>query len=138
MTPADAYRTILQRWIAQAAIRMPTLAYSIDNRRLTQPTPPFAQVDIVGIGSEQVTMGAPGARRFERSGFVDVRLFGARDRGRGELDTLAGHVIEIFEALDLDGLRTYSTSVTEVRGDPEFPELWCLLARTPWETHHRR
>lgn len=138
MTLADAYKAILQRWISQAAIRMPTLPYAIDNRKLTSPTPPFAQVDILTLGGEQATMGAIGSRRFERSGFIDVRLFGARDRGRGEIDVLAQHTLEIFEALDISGLRTWTTTVREVREDREFPSLWCLLVRTPWEIHDRR
>lgn len=138
MTPAGAYKAILQRWISQAAIRMASLPYAIDNRKLAQPTPPFAEVSIVNLGSDQVTIGRPGLRRFERSGFIDVKLYGIRDNGRGELDTLASQVIEIFEAIDLSGLRTYATSVSEVRNSGDFPELWCLLCRTPWETHHRR
>lgn len=135
MTPADAYKAILQRFIAQWDDRTP---YAIDNRKLVSPTPPFAAVSIVNVGSDQVTMGRPGHRRFERSGFIDVRLYGARDNGRGELDTLADAVVEIFEAIDISGLRTYATSVTEVRDDKEFPNLWCLLVRTGFEYHHRR
>lgn len=143
MTPAVAYKTILQRWmalwhtLAGGTQDAPTVPYAIDNRKLTA-APPFAQVSIVSLGSDQATMGRPGHRRFERSGFVDVRLFGARDRGRGELDTLAGYVTTIYEALDLGGLRTYATSVTEVRNDREFPDLWCLLCRTGFEYHERR
>lgn len=145
MSPADAYKAILQRWmsmwhtLAGGSQAAPTVPYAIDNRKLPVGTlPPFAQVDIVNLGSDQVTMGRPGHRRFERSGFIDVRLFGVRDKGRGDLDTLAGYVVTIFEALDLGGLRTYSASINEIRNDPQFPNLWCLLVRTPWETHHRR
>lgn len=135
MTPSEAHRAILAHFVAEWADETP---YSIDNRRLTQPTPPFAQVDIVNLNSDQVTLGRPGARRFERSGFIDVRLYGARDEGRGVLDALAERVIEIFEAIDISGMRTYAATINEIRGDREFPDLWCLLVRTPWETHHRR
>lgn len=135
MTPAEAYRQILQHWIAEWDDETP---FAIDNRKLAHPTPPFAQVSIVNLGSDQVTIGAPGRRRFERSGFIDVKLYGARDQGRGELDELAARVVEIFEAIDISGMRTYATSITEVRNDPEFPHLWVLLCRTPFEHHHRR
>lgn len=138
MTPAAAHKAILQHWITQIAIRAPSLVFTIDNRKLTQPTPPFAQVSILNLGSDQRTIGAPGNRRFERSGFIDVSLYGARDRGRGELDTLAEAVIEIFEAIDLSGLRTYATSVREIRNDREYPDLWVLLCRVPFEYHDRR
>lgn len=150
MTPANAYKAILQTFIIGWPLKVggtqtaPTVPYSIDNRRLTQPTPPFAQVDIVNINSDQRTMGRTGRRRFERIGFIDVRLFGVRDQGRGPLDVLAGYVVELFESTSLGavgedrGVRTYATTVTEVRDSKEFPDLWCLLCRTPFEYHHRR
>lgn len=135
MTPAEAHKLILQRWIAQWGDETP---YAIDNRKLAQPSPPFAMVEIVNLGADQVTMGRDGFRRFERSGFIDVRLYDAAGQGRGVLDELAARVVEIFEAIDITGLRTYATSVTELRGDKEYPDLWCLLCRTPFEFHERR
>jgi hypothetical protein len=151
MTPTAAYRAILQTFIVGWPLRVggteaaPTVPYAIDNRKLAQPTPPtFAQVDIVNLASDQVTMGRTSHRRFERNGFIDVRLFGARDQGRGPLDTLAEYVRELFEATSLGavgedrGVRTYAMTVNEVRDSREFPDLWCLLCRTPFEFHHKR
>lgn len=150
MTPGDAYKAILQRWIStwhtlvggtQAA---PTIPYAVDNRKLQQPATRFASVEIVNVGSDQATMGAPGFRRFERLGFIDVRLFGPRDQGRGQLDALAEHVRTLYESTRLGaigedrGLVTYAMDTTEIRNDPEFPDLWCLLCRIPFYYHHRR
>ncbi len=144
MTSAEAYKLILQRWMTlwhtlvggtQAA---PTVPYALDNIAPTMLVPPFVQLTIENLGSEQVTFGMTGLRRFERSGFIDAQLFGERNRGRAELDTLAAHVITIYEAQDLSGVRTYSTNITEVRNDLQFPNLWCLLVRTPFEFHHKR
>jgi hypothetical protein len=33
---------------------------------------------------------------------------------------------------------TYATSIAEVRGDREYPDLWCVLCRTGFEFHERR
>lgn len=149
MTPPDAYKAILQAWIntwhtlvggTQAA---PTVPYAIDNRKMAQATT-FAIVEIVNLSADQVTSGAPGVRRYEHTGFIDVRLFGPRDQGRGALDTLAEHVRTIYESTRLGadgndrGVVTYTLTVTELRGDPEYPDLWCLLCRVPFYFHARR
>lgn len=150
MTSPDAYKAIYQRWLtvwhtlvggSQAS---PTVPYAIDNRRLTQPATTFAQVSIENLGSDQVTMGPEGGRRFERTGFIDVRLFGPRDQGRGQLDMLAEHVRTIYESRRLGaigeerGITTLAMSTQEIRNDREFPDLWCLLCRIPFWFHERR
>jgi hypothetical protein len=146
---SDAKKAILAWWMTywhtkcggtQAA---PTVPYAIDNRKMTQVAT-FAVVQISNLTADQVTMGAEGARRFERPGFIDVRLYGPRDQGTGALDTLAEYVKEIFEATRIGavgehrGITTYATTVTEVRNDREYPDLWCVLVRTGFEYHERR
>jgi hypothetical protein len=144
MTPADAHKAILQTWIAAWPTASSGVPYAIDNRKLTQPATTFAQVDIVNVSSDQMTMGAPGRRRFERIGYIDVKLYGPRDQGRGALDTLAGHVRDIFESTRLGavgedrGVVTYAMTMTEIRNDPEYGDLWCLLCRIPFYYHDRR
>jgi hypothetical protein len=150
MTPAEAHKAIYARWLAtwhtlvggtQAA---PTVPYAIDNRRLTQPAATFVTVSITNLTADQATMGREGFRRFERPGWIDVKLYGASGQGRGALDTLAQYVKEIYEARRLGstptehGVVTLSTSVSEVRNDREFPDLWCLLCRVPFWYHERR
>jgi hypothetical protein len=151
VTPAEAHKAMLQAWIIGWPLKVggtqsaPTVPYGIDNRKIAQPTqPPFAIVEITNQDADQLTMGAPGRRRFLRPGWIDVRLYGARDKGRGELDTLAEYVKEIYEAKRLGGTAThygvvtFATSVRELRDDREFPDLWCVLCRTPFEWHQRR
>lgn len=152
MTPIDAHKAIYQRWLAvwhtkvggtQAA---PTVRYAIDNRKLQQPTPPpFARVEIQNIGSDQATMGPPGQRRFLREGFIEVRLYDLAGQGRGRTDVLAEYVRDIYESTRLGadgeerGIVTYAMDgPREVRDDKEFPDLWCVLCRIPFEYHHRR
>ena len=150
MNRSEAHKAILQRWITLWWTKVggtqdaPTVPYAIDNRKLAQPADRFAIIEITNISSDQVSMGQVGNRRFERSGFIDVKLYGPRDAGRGELDTLAEYVKEMFEgetigAIGLDrGVRTYTTNWNELRKDPEYPDKWYLLVRTPYEFHERR
>jgi hypothetical protein len=151
VTPAEAHKAILQTWIIQWPVKAggtqsaPTVPYAIDNRKLANPSPPFAQVDIVNVNSDQATMGRVGARRFERIGYIDVHLFDARDQGRGATDTLAEYVREIFESTRIGavgekrGLMTLAMNgPTEIRNHPEFPDLWCVLCRVPFWYHQRR
>jgi hypothetical protein len=150
MTRADARKAILQTWIAAWHTKVggsqsaPTVPYAIDNRRMTQTSGPFAVVEITGLPSDQVTMGAVGLRRFERPGFIEVRLYGPRDQGTAALDTLAEHVKDIFEATRIGaigehhGITTYAANVTEDRSSTEYPDLWCVLVRVGFEFHERR
>lgn len=150
MTPAEAHKAILQAWMttwhtkAGGSQAAPTVPYGIDNRKLTQPAPIFAVVEIVNVDGDQVTMGRPGARRFERNGYIDVRLYGPRDQGRGALDTLAEYVKEIYESTRLGavgeerGVVTLAMAASEVRDSKEYPDLWCVLCRIPFWYHQRR
>lgn len=150
MTRADAKKAILATWMAawhtkvggtQAA---PAVPYAIDNRKPNGTGATFAIIQITGLPSDQVTTGAPGHRRFERLGWIDVRLYGPRDQGTTQLDELAEHVKDIFESTRIGqagqhaGITTYATSVGEVRNDREFPDLWCVLCRTGFDFHERR
>lgn len=151
MTPIDAHKAIYQRWLstwhtlAGGSQAAPTVPYAIDNRKLQQPSPPFARVEIVNLGSDQHTMGPPGQRRFERAGFIEVRLYDEAGQGRGRTDTLAEYVRTIYESTRIGaigeerGITTYAMNgPLEVRDDKEFPDLWCVLCRIPFEYHHRR
>jgi hypothetical protein len=150
MTPAAAYKAIYQAWIlnwhtlAGGTQAAPTVPYGIDNRKITQPEGAFASVEITNLSSDQATMGPEGRRRFERAGFIDVRLFGPRNQGRGALDTLAEYVRDIYESTRIGavgeerGVVTLAMTTTEVRNGREFPDMWCLLCRTPFWYHEKR
>jgi hypothetical protein len=144
MTPAEAHKLILQRWmtlwhtLVGGTQDSPAVPYELDNRVLQSPTPPYAHVQIVNVSCEQVTFGEAGVGRFLWSGFIDVRLFLARGLGRAEADGLASYVTSIFRAQDLSGVRLYTTRITELRDDQDYQNLWCVLVRTPFEYHERR
>lgn len=151
MTPIEAHKAILQRWLTQWHVLVggtqaaPTVPYAIDNRKLQQPSPPFARVEIVNLGSDQHTLGPAGRRRFERTGFIEVRLYGPAGQGRGSTDTLAEYVRDIYEATRIGadgeerGITTFAMNgPLEVRDDKEFPDLWCVLCRVPFWYHERR
>lgn len=150
MTGPEAHKAILQRWMSlwhtyvggtQAA---PTVPYEIDNRKLAQPAATFARVEITNLGGDQATLGPVGQRIFERQGFIEVRLYGPRDQGRGGTDTLVEYVRAIYESTRIGaigeerGVVTYALTPREVRDDKEFPDLWCMLCRVPFEYRERR
>ncbi len=150
MNRAEAKKAILRTWITSWHTKVggsqsaPTVPYALDNRRKMQGSGPFAVVEITDLDSDQRTMGGPGLRRFERPGWIDVKLYGPRDQGTEATDALAEYVKEIFESTRIGatpthhGITTYATSISEVRNDREYPDLWCVLCRTAFEFHERR
>lgn len=149
MTEPDAHKAIFARWITQWHTKVggtqvaPTVPYALEDRALVDPTPPFAQVEITNLDGDQATMGREGNRRFLRMGFFDVRLYGPRGQGRGQLDTLARYVKELYEAQRIGApgdqqITTYATSMRVLRDDREYPDLRCVLVRTPFDYHERR
>lgn len=151
MTEEDAHKAIFARFIEQWPLKVggtqsaPTVPYTIDNRAFANPTSgPFAVVSIQNLDGDQATMGREGFRRFERRGWIDVKLYDEPNRGRGRTDELAKFVIQIFEAKTIGlipthkGIRTYTTNCAPVKNDKEYPGLWCYLCRTGYEFHERR
>lgn len=149
MTEPEAHKVVFARWITQWHTKVggtqaaPTVPYALEDRALQQPTPPFAQVEITNLDGDQATMGKVGNRRFLRMGFFDVRLYGPRGVGRGQLDTLARYVKELFEATRIgdpgdEQITTYATSVRVLRDNKEYPDLRCVLVRTPFDYYERR
>lgn len=143
MTEADAYKALFARVIQQWPAKSSNVPYALEERPLQQPSPPFAVFEITNLDGDQATMGPVGRRRFLRMGFLDVRLYGARGKGRGELDTLARYVKELFEATRVgapgdEQITTYTTSMRVLRNDREYPDLRCVLVRTAFEFYERR
>lgn len=146
MTEPEANKALFARFITQWHTKVggtqaaPTVPYALEDRALAQPEPPtFAIVEITNLDSDQATMGREGYRRFLRSGFFDVRLYGPRGEGRGALDTLARYVKELYESTRIAGaITTFATSARPLRSDREYPDLRCMLVRTPFEFFERR
>jgi hypothetical protein len=150
VTELDAANALLARFIVQWPVKVggtqaaAAVPYAIDNRKLVQPVPPFASVEIVNLDGDQATMGVVGNRKYLRMGFFDVKIYDARDQGRGRADRLASYVRDIYESTTIGavgelerGILTYTTSIKPVK-DAEFPDLWCVRARTPFEFYERR
>jgi hypothetical protein len=150
MTEPDAHKALFARWITMWHTKVggtqaaPAVSYALEDRALTQPvSATFAQVEITNLDSDQATMAKEGNRRFLRMGFFDVRLYGPRGQGRGALDVLAGYVKELYEATrigapDEHPITTYATSVRVQRDSKEYPDLRCVLVRTPFDYYERR
>lgn len=150
MTESDAHKALFKHWITQWPTKVggtqaaPTVPYALEDRAFTQPASgPFAQVEITNLDGDQATMAKVGNRRFLRSGFFDVRLFGVRGKGRGELDTLAEYVKQLFEATRIgdpgdEQITTYAASQRVLRDNKEYPDLRCVLVRVPFDYYERR
>lgn len=143
MNRVTAYEAIRARfynmWPTKVGgtLTAPTVPYSFDNDRKPSAST-FAIVEITTVDDDQETLGPIGARKFEHTGWIDVNLYGPKDVGRTPLDILAGYVQDIFDSVRIgnvgveEGITTFATSPQELRKAPEAPQLWMLVARTPF------
>ena len=161
MDQATASQAIFRRWIEKwpvftADLELPGgsidggfapptgVPYSLDN--LVRPEQPlFARCGILSLDSEQWTLAPKGkGRTWQRTGMIVVRLNGPTNKGRVDLDLLAGIVRRIFEGeaigakLGDQGVITHAMSPSELRRDVESPNHWLLACTTPFEYYERR
>ena len=103
--------------------------YAFENQPRPESTP-FAYVEILDGDSEEWTIG-PRAK-VRREGTIVVRLTGAPDVGRKQLDLLAQVVRDVYERRHLyqpapgpgeDGVALHAATVTVVRGDRDRDQL---------------
>lgn len=154
MSPTDAHGEIFKRWLqlwhtlAGGTQAAPTVPYSLENNTAPQGASRFACVEITPLDGEQATIGPPpgrgsATRKWLRPGWIDVRLYGPPNEGRKPLDTLAGYVATMFQGVRFGGggadrgIVTYATSSSVDRGNKQFPNLYCLLVRTPFDYYER-
>lgn len=65
---------------------------------------PWVRLEILPAGSDQETMGAPGAATFWYDGLVSVQVFTPSNEGDGEARTLAEQVCAIFRSVQAAGI----------------------------------
>jgi hypothetical protein len=157
MTSLEAHAAVflrfMQYWYTYVGgtQQAPTVPFSTENNRKPQGASRFATIEIRPLDSEQATMGPPpervgrstSTRKWLRPAWIDVKLFGPLDEGSKQLYLLADYVTKIFQGKrfaggggDTHGITTYATSTTPVK-DAEFPALYCLLVRTPFDYYER-
>lgn len=143
MTPGQAVKAIQQRWLerwpaASLAAIGEAVPFSLDNATKSDARY-FARLKITSGTSEQWTMGQTGNRKFQRTGFIDVRISGPVGDGRGNLDDLAHEVTEIYEAVRFGkragehGVQTFASSPAELTKDKQAPQSWIVQVVTPFE-----
>lgn len=143
MDASAASRAIFRRWIAFWPAQSGGVEYSTDNN-LKPEVVPHARVAIVSLDSEQYTLGPKGNRKWQRLGFIEVRLVDNLHTGRKLLDQLTGAVREIFEGVRFasgpgeDGIVTHASSVAELRREPDSDQLWLVTVTTPFEYYESR
>lgn len=84
---------------------------------------PWVRFDIVWGDAEATTMGPAGKMRNTIPGVVFVNVFAAPGKGRGVLNDTADDVRDVFNRLEVSGVRFNVPSGPEpVRGDPEWEQ----------------
>lgn len=146
MLQSEAGKRVFAKFLAEwpapaAAIVGATVPYSFDNNVVPEVVP-HARVALISLDSEQYTLGP--RKKMYRPGFIEVRIVDQVGRGRDRADRLAEVVRNIFETkrfgADVDGIGivTHATSVSEQRRDRDSPQLWMILATTPFEFYSIR
>ncbi len=143
MDQTQSSQAINRRWLEMWPALAPAVPYALDN--IVKPDGnTYAQLSIVSGASEQWTMGPTGKRKWQRTGFVQVRLTGPINVGRGPLDDLAKHVRTIYEGVRFGkkvgehGIVTHESSISELRRDKDSNQLWILTVTTPFEFYEVR
>jgi hypothetical protein len=138
MNQLQVSQAIFRRWLDRWPPLEPDVPFAFDN--IVRPEgETLAQVSIVSGTSNQSTLGQTGNRRWERTGFIQVRLTGPIGEGRRPIDELAQHVKDIYEGVRFGfnagehGIVTHACSVGELRRDKDSPQLWILSVTIPFE-----
>lgn len=145
MTPHEANNAIFRAWMIKWPIAVgvdggsnPLVPYSLDNNVRVDATI-AARVQITELGTDQLTLGPPGKRKFETHGIIQVRLNGLLKVGSGPLLDLGQKVRDIFQATRFGprardgGVWTYATSIGNARIDPEARTTRLVLCTTPFK-----
>lgn len=143
MNQLEATQAIFERWRTTWPGLTSNVPSSLDNVVSPQDALPRAVVNIISLDSEQQTLG-PRAKML-REGLIEVRLYGRKGVGRGELDQLATHARVVFERRKLgrvgsattlgttNRVKTFAATVNELRRDRDSGELWILSVTIPFE-----
>lgn len=141
MNQVNANKAILQAWLNNWPGLSTNVPYVFDNDAISGNPPKYARVAIQDLSSEQTSLGAPGSRRYLRTGLINVKLYGPVEQGRKVVDLLAQFVRTIFEGVRLaaggteEGVVTFASSTQVMPTDQQF---WILLVSTPFEYYEIR
>lgn len=135
----SAHRVIQQRWLDRWPTLAPGIAFVFDNDVRPEEAY-FARMAIVSGTSEQYTLGSrPGNVKVQHLGYIEVRIVGPMDRGRGEIDALVKKAFTIYQLKRLGvragehGVVCHVSSLAELRRDAERGKSWVVTVTTPFE-----
>ena len=138
MTEADAVEAIFERWATSWGALQPSIPFALDNEAFVG-VDKFARVTIVHSTAQQLSLGPPGSRRFERRGNITVQLFAPIDQGRKTLSLLVADVRTTFESQAIaspsggDPLITFAASTHELAQDDRWYGLAVAIAFVYYE-----
>lgn len=140
MNQYDAKKAILQRWMTLWPAASSNVPYVFDND-VRDESATYARVRIIDLPSEQWTLGAPGNRKFQRTGDIEVELKGPGNVGSKQLDQLTSAVRSVFESVRFgvtdgeQGVTTFASSSFVEATDGQY---WILVITTPFEYYEVR
>lgn len=123
MNDAAAEKAILLAWKAGWEAIHPSDTPWTPENEVFDSAPQWARITIVQTSSRQVSIGVPGARRFERRGRIAVQLFVDINQGKSPLTALVGDVrtvlegASIFAAGDPQAICVYAVQSDEATTD---------------------
>ena len=100
MTEVQAVEAIIQAWRTGWEARQPLVPWTTENE-VFETAAAWARISITHTSSAQATMGAPGARRWDRRGIIAVQLFTTPNVGIAVAAGLADDVRAVLEGVRL-------------------------------------
>ncbi len=138
MDHGQAVKAIQQRWLQFWPTAAPSVKYAFDNMVKSEGDF-FARLFVKHATTEQWTFGNAGNQQWRCSGYIDVRLSGPVNVGRGPIDDLFKVVRNIFQGKRFGiragehGVVTHATTPGELVRDKQASQEWIMSAVTPFE-----
>jgi hypothetical protein len=105
-------------WAARSPVAYPNIAF------VPPEEGPWVRFDIVWGDGEPATMGQAGGKRNTLVGVIFVNVFANPGSGRGAANAEADAARDVFNRLEVSGVRFSVPSGPEpVRGDPEWEQV---------------
>lgn len=144
MTEAQAIEAMQEAWVSSLSgwpSLHPDVPFVLDDEEFQAPAT-WARFSIVHTVSNQISMGGPGQRRFERRGRIAVQLFGEVNQGSAQLAGFADDVRTLLECKSIivapnDYVRTYAGTTTKPSGGTDGRWAMRLVTIPYWYTETR-
>ena len=101
------------------------------NTQVSHSDVPFVRFSVMITASRNGTIGPSSKKRVK--GFIVVQIFVEFGDGYADAYSLAGHVFDVFENQQFNGVITFAGETVELGRDPDNSSLYILNAKIPFE-----